>query len=351
MRLRIVASLLLLANGAAAIEAAFEFTAEREVLLPPPAVAAESLIEARFEPTKHELRVSDFPAVEKWEQGFLLHARLPVDETFSLRQEFRTGLQTENILENGLSATYRDALALLEKTSAEVRASDALRLAASIQQQWLATNRVPFAEIVTYGTEAVAKPVKSVTLKLHAEWQQRDDFAGVVAEQQTYRLAVDEEWIPKKLKASAGAALLDSADEAGREISERKWDAALFWSPDGDRIAFTLGADLADRGITASSQSEQGASVDRVVNYHAKLRQRLFARSQIELQGGRELHPLESPNGLPSAEAWTLGANSDFHLREDWNAALGLRYRLRDEPLPLAPADEFSLTLSVKGRF
>jgi hypothetical protein len=347
----VVASLAVLANGATASVADFEFTAQRDILVTPQAVSAESLVEAKFEPTKHELRVGEFPAEEKWEQGFLLAARLPVDDAFLLRQDIRTGLQTETVLGDALSFTYRDALALLEKTSAELRASEALRLAASIQQQWLANNRVPFAEIVTYGTEAVARPAKNLTLKLQAEWQEHAEFAGAVAEQQAYRLAIEEELVPKKLKASAGAALVDSEDATGREISERKWDAALFWSPNGDRTALTLSADLADREITCDPQFADGTSADRMANYHVKLRQRLFARSQIELQAGRETPPLQAVDGLPSADAWSLGANSDFFLREGWNAALGLRYRLQDDSPSPAPADEFSLTLSLRGLF
>jgi hypothetical protein len=349
MRLWILASLAALTNCVAANESAFEFTAQREVLARPPAVAAESLIEAKFEPTKYELRAADGPAVEKWEQGFLIHARLPVDETFSLSQDLRTGVQTETILGTAFATTYRDALSLLEKTSAEFRASEALRLAASIQQQWLATNQIPFAEIVTYGTEAVAKPAPRTSLRLQAEWQERQEATGANAAQQAYRLAVDEEFVPKKLKAGLSAALVDSGDAAGRTIAERKWGAALFWSPDGERTALTLGAELADRDIADATDS--ALEMERVTNYHLKVRQRILTCSQIEFQAGRELHTADSSGDLPVADAWNLGANSEFSLREDWNAALGLRYRLRDDAPSLTPAHEFSLTLSVKARF
>jgi hypothetical protein len=348
MRLRILASLTAFANCAAADDAAFEFDTQREILVPPPVAAAEALIGAKFEPTKHELRVNDTLTTEKWEQGFLLHARLPLDEAFSIRQDIRTGLQTETVFGDALATTYRDALTLLEKTSAELRASEALRIAASIQQQWLANNQVPFAEIVAYGTEVVARPVQSITLKLQAEWHEREEFAGSTAEQQSYRLVIDEEFVPKKLKASACAGIVDSEDASGREVSERRWGALLFWSPDGDRTALTLGADFAEREITGGPENAIGADLDRVANYQVKLRQRFFLRSNVELQAGRELHPLNFTDGLPSVDAWNLGANSDFFLREELSAALGLRYRLRDEA---APADEFSLTLSIKGRF
>lgn len=351
MRLRILASLLAFANCAAADEAAFEFAEQPEILVAPPAAAVESLIEAKFEPTKRDLRVDGLLTAEKWEQGFLLHARLPVDEMISLRQDFRTGLQTETILGDALATTYRDALTLLEKTSAELRASEALRIAASIQQQWLANNQVPFAEIISYGTEVVAKPAPSVTLKLQAEWQEREEVAGPVAEQQAYRLAIDEEFIPKKLKVIVGAGIVDSKDAMGHEVSERKWNAALFWSPDGDQTMCTLGVDLAERESGGDARLAQGPELDRVASYHLKLRQRWFARSHVELQAGRELHAPDSSNGMASTETWNLGTNSDFLFRDELNAGLGLRYRLRDDSSASVVGNEFSLTLSLKGRF
>jgi hypothetical protein len=56
-----------------------ELTEPRKFWCARPPAPAESLIEARIEPTKHELRFDNVFAAEKWEQGFLLAARLPLE--------------------------------------------------------------------------------------------------------------------------------------------------------------------------------------------------------------------------------------------------------------------------------
>jgi hypothetical protein len=84
----------------------------------------------------------------------------------------------------------------------------------------------------------------------------------------------------------------------------------------------------------------EGAEADAL-----KLQQQLFARSKVELQAGYELHtraPLDStasalPGTSGTATAWTLGANSDFTLREDWTTGLGLRYRQPEDHTPPRP--------------
>ncbi len=331
---------------ALAVEAEFAITAPRTLLIAPVALApSDSLIEAKIEPTKHELRFDNVLAAERWEQNFQLAARLPVAEAFSLRQEFRAGLQNETVLGNELSTTFRDALTTLEKTSAELRASEALRIAASVQEQWLVNNSVPFAEIVTYGAEVKFSPVKTTAVKLQLEWSERDEFAATQSEQESYRLALEQELVPKRLAVATGASL-GHAEEAGfaeREIFTRKMDGSMKWTPLAV-TSLTLGGERSAR--------ETVAFVEETDAYAVKLQQQLFARSKLELHAGYELHtrsPLESAPATGSA--WNLGANSDFAVREDWNAGVGIRYRLREEAASPAPSDELSLTLSVKGRF
>jgi hypothetical protein len=263
---------------------------------------------------------------------------------FRSGRSFAPGLQTETILGSELSAAYRDALAVLERTSAELRASEFLRLAASAQQQWVASNRVPFAEIVTYGTEASITPVKASVLKLQAEWQQHDEFAATASEQDTYRLALEQELIPKRLRASVGVAFVHFDDEnlADRESFARKLDTALRWTPI-EQTSLTLGAELADQAALHAGSSS-GA-------YAVKLQRRLARRTKLELQAGYEQRTLESLDARSSNEVWNLGAQSDFTLRDDLAAGLGLRYRQRHDSLFPRPEDEVSLSLSVKGRF
>lgn len=342
MRVRVFACLLAGASGGFASEEAFDFSPS--VLVDPPARAAESLLEAKIEPTKYERRLQDAFAAETWEQGFSLAARLPVDEAFSLRQEFRTGLQSETVLGQELAATYRDALALLEKTSAELRASEALRLAVSVQQQWLATNSVPFAEILTYGAEAALRPMKATVLKLQAEWQERDEFSASASAQETYRLALEQELFPKRLTARAGVSFAHFADGlvAERETFARKLETALQWTPLA-QTALTLGVELADQdALRADATAEL---------YAVKLQQQLFPGGKVELQAGYEQRVQETLDALSRSGAWNLGAQSDFTLRDDWAAGFGVRYRQRSESPLLAPVDEVSLSLSIKGRF
>ena len=233
---------------------------------------------------------------------------------------------------------------MLEKTSAELRASDALRLTASIEQQRIANNSVPFAEIVAYGTEAALTPVKTTTIKFQLEWQQRDEVAAVVSERETIRLAIEQEFIPKKLKTSAGASLVLIPNETVREADSeaRKFETAVQWSPLA-QTAVTLGAELATREAVRLNET--------VENYALKLQRQLFPGSTVELQAGYEQRWQDSLSTFSQATSWNLGARSDFGLRDDWMAGVGLRYRLRDEAPLLTPTDELSLTLSLKGRF
>ncbi len=307
--------------------------------------SAESLIELQVEPTKRELRFDDVLAAERWEQNFRLAARLPVAEAFSLRQEFRTGLQSETVLGDELTTLYRDALAMLEKTSAELQASEALRLAASIQQQWLATNSIPFAEIVTYGVEAKISPVKATTVKLQLEWQDREEYTTTETAQETYRLTLEQELVPKRLAAGAGASLghFDDLVLADREHFTRRMEGSLKWTPLA-ATALTLGSELSTREALDVLESSEA--------YALRVQQQIFARSKLELQAGYELHTRSPLDADPTTgKSWTLGANSDFAVGDSWNAGAGLRYRLREEAASTAPTDELSFTLSVKGKF
>jgi hypothetical protein len=346
MRVCLLVSLWVLSRAVAfATEVEFSLVEPPPILIAPAAPPADSLIEAQIEPTKHEMRYDNVLAAERWEQNFQLAARLPVAETFSLRQELRAGLQNETVLGDELSTTFKDALAMLEKTAAELRASEALRLAASIQEQWLATNSVPFAEIVTYGVEAKYSPVKTTTVKLQLEWQDRNEFAATQTDQENYRLTLEQELVPKSLVAAGGAALghSDVVEFADRESFTRKLEGSLKWTPLA-ATALTLGSDLSTR--------ESPALVESGEAYAVKVQQQLFARSKLELQAGYELHtrsPLEA--AAAGDAAWTLGANSDFALHEDWNAGVGVRYRQRTETTNPLPADELSFSLSVKGKF
>lgn len=333
------------AGFALAEDAAFSLAEPRSLLVAPAAPRADSLVEATIEPTKHEIRFADVTSTEHWEQNFQLAARLPVAEAFSLRQEFRTGLQSDTVLGQELASTYRDALAMLEKTAAELRASEALRIAASIQQQWIANNSVPFAEIVTYGAEAKFTPVKATTIKLQLELAQREEFVASQSAQETCRLALEQELIEKRLSVATGGSLAhsDEAVSADRESVTRRFDGSLKWTP-AEPTTLTLGGELSTRDAVALVESGKA--------YAAKLQQKLSAWAKLELQAGYELRtrsPLDDAQAAGSA--WNLGANSDFALHEDWNAGLGVRYRLHDDAPVATPADELSLTLSVKGRF
>jgi len=292
------------------------------------------------------LRFDNVFAAERWEQNFQVAARLPLTEAFSLRQELRAGLQNETVLGDELTATYHDALAMLEKTAIELKTSESLRIAATVQQQWIANNSVPFAEIVTYGTEAKFKPVKTTTLTLQADWSERQEFAASQSDQENYRLSLEQELVPKVITAAAGVSLghLEDALQSDKESFTQKVEGSLKWTP-LTKTTFTLGGERSTR---------ESESLEEAVDaYAVKLQQQLFARSKVELQAGYELHtraPLDS-DPLTTGSAWTLGANSDFALREDWNAGLGVRYRQPDDPASVAPVGELSLSLSLKGRF
>ena len=335
--------LALLAGHLPAADTEFSLTESRPIFIAPPGAASGALIQATIEPTRHELRFDDVLAAERWEQNFQLAAPLAITEAFSLRQELRTGLQNETVRLDEFSTAARDAIAVLEKTSAELRASEALRLAASVQDQWLANNSVPFAEIVTYGAEAKFSPVKTTAVKLQIELQERDEFAAAQSEQTTWRLALEQELVPKRLKAVAGASLIRAGelDSADRGSSTGKVDGSVQWSPLTD-TAFTLGAGRTHR--------ETAALCEDVDAYAFKVQQQIFSRSRLEMQAGYELRT-RGPLDLPESDGWNLGASSDFALRDDWNAGVGVRYRLRDEPLTANPLDDLSLTLSLKGRF
>lgn len=339
MRHPLVASLLAVATAWG--DDGFSLIEPRQILIAPPPHAAETLVEARFEPWKRETRNEGAFAAERWQQDFLLTARLPVDEAFTIRQEIRSGVQSETILGQELATTYRDALSLLEKTSAELRAG-ALRLAAFAQQQWIANNSVPFSEIVTYGTEAAITAMRHLTLKLQAEWRQREEFAASTFADEQYRLLLDYEWIPKRFRTTAGIALAHSVNESSElpENSQRKLEAGLRWTP-FERTALTLGAELAAHD-TLAAETETEA-------YAVKLQQQLLPSARLELQAGYEEKgqvALGSRQGL-----WNLGANSDFTLSSDWAAGLGIRYRHHQQSPLRPPAEELSLSLSLKGSF
>lgn len=337
--------LALLGGIAFAVEADFALTPPRTLLIAPLVVASDSLLEAKIEPTKHELRFDDVLAAERWEQNFQLAARLPVEEAFSLRQEFRAGLQNETVLGDDLSTFFRDALTTLEKTSAELLASEAFRIAASIQEQWLANNSVPFAEIVTYGAEMKFSPVKTTTVKLQLELSERDEFAATQSKQENYRLALEQELVPKRLSAAAGASLghADDAVLADRESFARKVDGSLKWTPLA-ATSLTFGGERSAREAVALVEGGEA--------YAVKLQQQLFARSKLELQAGYELHTRTPFDAEPATgSVWNWSANSDFAFRDEWNAGVGLRYRLREDAASPVLSDELSLTLSVKGRF
>ncbi|MGB8169801.1 MAG: hypothetical protein WCF18_20030 [Chthoniobacteraceae bacterium] len=346
MRACLLVSLLVLSGAVSrAADAEFSLTEPRPLIVAPFTPPAESLIEAQIEPTKHELRFDDVLAAERWEQNFQLAARLPVAEAFSLRQEFRTGLQNETVLGDELTTIFHDALAMLEKTSAELKSSEALRIAASVQQQWLATNSVPFAEIVTYGVEAKYSPAKTTAVKLQLEWQDRAEFAATQSGQETYRLTLEQELVPKRLAASTGASLghFDDAIFAERESFTRKMEGSLKWTPLA-ATALTLGGELSAREALALVETGEACAV--------KVQQQIFARSKLELQAGYELQTRSPLEAAPTAgTAWTLGANSDFAVGESWNAGAGVRYRLRDDTAAAPTSDELSFTLSVKGKF
>jgi len=337
MRFAPVVSILLLLAGAG-IGDEFSLTESREVLVRPAPVAGEpSLFEARIDPTKREVRFDDVFAAERWEQGFLLAARLPVTEALSLRQELRTGLQTETVLGDELSATYRDALTMLERTAAELQASEALRLSVSAQQQWLATNSVPFAEIVTYGGEAKFSPAKTTTVKLQLELAERAEMSGAESVQETYRLSLEQELVPKWLSATGGAALVDAE---GPAALGRRGEASLKWTPLA-ATALTLGGERGVRETAAERETRDAVSL--------KVQQQVFVGSKLELQAGYDLRtrsPLDGPEA--AGAGWNLGVNSDFALREDWRAGIGVRYR---EDAAAPRPEEVSFSLSVKGKF
>ncbi|MEA3209981.1 MAG: hypothetical protein QOE70_3038 [Chthoniobacter sp.] len=347
MRVRLCLSLLALGTALASAtdEGAFDYaTAPRAILVRPPGPPADSLLQATIEPTKRELRFDDVLAAERWEQNFALTTRLPIDESFSLRQEFRAGMQSESVLGNELSIAFRDALAVLEKTAAELRVSEAWRLEASIQEQRLANNSIPFAEIVTYGAEAKFAPAPTTAVKLQLELQQRDEFTAGESAQDTWRLALEQDLVPKLVKASAGVSMVHFVDAqvAERESLAEKFEWSLKWSPIA-RTALLLGAERTSREALTLSEAMD--------SYAVKLQQQLFGKSKIELQAGYESHLRTALEPILPDAVWSLGANSDFAVHEDWNAGLGVRYRLREEPALLTPADELSLTLSLKGRF
>jgi hypothetical protein len=201
---------------------------------------------------------------------------------------------------------------------------------------------VPFAEIVTYGAEARFTPVKTTAVKLQLESSQRAEFVGTQSAQATYRLALEQELVPK-LKATAALARVHSAEDVApaNESNTDRLEGSLQWSPLA-ATSFTLGAESNARETAALREVTDAVAV--------KMQQQLFTRSKLELQAGYELLT-RAPLDAPPAAGWSVGANSDFALHEDWNAGLGVRYRLREEPAAATPVDELSLTLSVKGRF
>jgi hypothetical protein len=329
-------------------EAEFAIEAPRTLLVAPAEVKAPSLVEATLGPTTHEFRADDSVfAAERWGQDFLLTARLPVTEALSLRQELRSGLQSETVLGDPLSASFRDAFTMLEKTAAELRASEALRIAATIQQQWLATNSVPFATITTYGAEARFAPVKATTFKLQAEWQERTDLAAAaLSEQDAYRAALEQTLAAGLVTAEAGTAVLlakEAAPAAEGSVTGRL-DGTLKWTPLQDS-ALALGAELSTRDAAILGETTRA--------YALRLQQRLDATSRVEFLAGYTAHTHTDAAGTaPDPEGrWNVGASSEIGLAQDVAAGFGVRYQVRDEaPLLFAPED-LSITLSLKGRF
>jgi hypothetical protein len=182
-------------------------------------------------------------------------------------------------------------------------------------------------------------------VKLQLELTERDEYAATESGQETYRLALEQELVAKKLMAAAGGSLGHSEDLTfpERENFTRKVDGSLKWTPHA-ATSLTLGGEHSERETVAAVEDREA--------YALKLQQQLFARSKLELQGGYEVQTRSPLDGPPVAgSVWNLGANSDFALDQDWIAGVGVRYRLREETISPAPADELSLTLSVKGRF
>lgn len=336
-------TLLLGASAWAAEESEFSTETPRALIIAPATVAPDSLVTFSIEPTRHELIADqNVFAAERWGQDFLVTARLPLTDALSLREEWRSGLQSETVLGDAFAATYRDALSMLEKTAAELRASEAWRIAATVQQQWLATNSVPFAEIVTYGAETKFTPVKTTTLKLQAEWQVRTEQPAAPNEQDSCRLSLEQTLVPQLLSADAGVGLsaLEAAAVSRNSGVTRKLDGSLKWTP-AATTALILGGAFSTRDTAAVDEATRA--------YGLKLQQRIAAAARVELNAN---YTESAPAGIVTTDgAWALGANSEIGLARDVNAGLGVRYQLRDDaPAAFAPQD-LSFTLSLKGQF
>lgn len=312
------------------------------ILAPPPRAETDSLLLATIEPTKRELRFDDVLAAERWEQNFHLLSRLPLDETFTLKQEFRAGMQNETILGDAVTTQFRDAITAMEKSSAEWAVTEALKLALAIQQQLLANNSVPFAEITTYGVQGTVSPTKTTTLKLEASWQDKQEFTGALSDQENYRIALEQQVQQLKASVAGGLSRADLASTVELESLIRKAELALRWNPLPATV-LTLASELAWQELRATDEL--------IETYALKLEQRLASFGKVELQAARELRASETAGLLTDRSAWSLGANSTLALHEAWNAGFGVRYKLQEAPDFVTPVDELSFTLSLRTSF
>ena len=344
MHLRHLAAVVLVSSAAAQDDATFEASAPREVIVRPAAQPAPSVVEARVEPTKRERRTGGEFDIDVWTQDFTLAYRLPIAEPFALRQEFRAGVQTENGLFNEESeAALRDAVTVTERTAALLQLSDSLKAELSVQAQWLAQNSVPFAEIVTYGAEAAWSPARQTHVKARLALDQREETAGAASEQETVRLAIEQDIAPARVKASAAASVAHQ-DDAVKEARIEKIEAALKWTP-FTPTSFALHYERGEKTMLTLDETESAQL------YAFKLQQQLFPQMKIELNAAHDARLREALESATRTGTWNLGASSDLILLENWNAGVGIRYRFRDDTLLTAPPEELSLTLSVKGKF
>lgn len=334
---------ILLPWSALAVEGERIEAAPRAVLIAPaPVAAGSSLFQLTAEPTKHQVRWVGGEG-ESWQQGIGLATRLPVGEAVSLVQEFKAGLQVETTFTDLLSTASRDALTTLERTAAELRLSEALKWEVSAQQQWLANNSVPFAEIVSYGTELKFAPSKTGSVALQAQWEEREQFPAPAGVQQSYRVTGERQLGSPAVRASAGAAYAVQED-AGEAITT-KLESALKWTP-VKATTFTLRLDETRRALPLQGELEIADLLGVI------LQQQLHAQSRVELQAGYELRSrTRDETALAESSAWNLGASSDIRLLENTAAGFGVRYRLREDSPFTAPTEEVSFTLSVKGQF
>ena len=342
-----VSLLALVCSVAAQDDATFEASAPREVIVRPAAQPAPSLAEARVEPTRRERRSGGEFDIDVWTQDFTLAYRLPIAEPFALRQEFRAGVQAENgLFGDEFEAALRDAVTIAERTAALLQLTESFKAELSVQDQWLAQNSVPFAEIVTYGAEAAWSPAKQTQVKARLALDQREEATGGASGRQTVRLAIEQEFVPARVKASAAASVAhqDDALVAEKEARIEKIEAALKWTPFSP-TTFALHYERGEKTLLTLDETEFAQL------YGFKLQQQLFPQMKLELNAAHDARLREALDSATRTGTWNLGASSDLTLLENWNAGVGIRYRFRDDTLLTAPPEELSLTLSLKGKF